>query len=286
MAQPPLKNVLITGASAGIGRATALYLVEKGYTVLGTSRSMDRLMPVKEEAEAAGGAGNFVPVELDINLDPGRPGCMDEILPRLAEEHGAIDVLVNNAGYALWGPMEAMTAEQMMDQFKTNVFAPFRLANLVIPAMRERRAGRIINISSVAGWVVIPFNGAYASSKFALEAQSQALRMELWPFGVKVSLIEPGLVGTDFQKNTVDGVDTESSDLPYGPHIAAYRRKHARYQALTRDPIKVARLIERIIESRRPRLRYPIGIEARVGIMGARFLPDRLYQGMIARSTM
>ncbi len=279
-----LRNVLITGASSGIGKVAALHLVGKGYTVIGTSRSIDRLAPVQSEAEAA--PGRFVPLELDINLDGGRPGCVEEVLPGFVSDHGAIDVLVNNAGYALWGPLEGMTVEQMVDQFRTNVFAPFRLANLVIPAMRKSGAGRIINISSVAGWVVTPFNGAYASSKFALEAQTQALRMELWPFGIKVSLIEPGLFGTEFQNNTVDGERAESQELPYGPHIEAYRRKHGRLRLLTHDPIKIAKLIERIIVSPRPKLRYPVGLEAHVGVYAARLLPDRLLQGMVARTSM
>ena len=279
-----LRNVLITGASSGIGKVAALHLVGRGYTVVGTSRSIDRLAPVVAEAEGA--PGRFVPLELDINLDGGRPGCVEEVLPGVVSDHGAIDVLVNNAGYALWGPLEGMTVEQMVDQFRTNVFAPFRLANLVIPAMRESGAGRIINISSVAGWVVTPFNGAYASSKFALEAQTQALRMELWPFGIKVSLIEPGLFGTEFQNNTVDGERAESQELPYGPHIEAYRRKHGRFRLLTHDPIKIAKLIERIIVSPRPKLRYPVGFEAHVGVYAARLLPDRLLQGMVARTSM
>ena len=284
MARKLFDNVLITGASSGIGRAASLHLVGRGYTVIGTSRSMDRLRPVAEESR--GGPGRFVPLELDINLESGRPGCLEDVIPQVAAEHGAIEVLINNAGYALWGPLEGTTAEQMVDQFTTNVFAPFRLSNQVIPEMRRMGAGRIINISSVAGWVVTPFNGAYASTKFALLAQTQALRMELWPFGIKVSLIEPGLFATEFQNNTVDGERAESSELPYGPHIEAYRRKHGRFRLLTHEPIRVARLIERIITSPRPKVRYPIGLEAHVGVYAARLLPDRLLQGMVARTSM
>jgi short-subunit dehydrogenase len=279
-----LNIVLITGASTGIGKVASLYLVEKGYKVIGTSRSLEKLSPVV--AEANGSEGTFVPVELDINLPSGAPGCIEEVLPRLADEHGTIDVLVNNAGYALWGPLEGMTPQQMVDQFTTNVFAPFRLSNTVIPAMRQQAAGRIINISSVAGWVVTPFNGAYASSKFALEAQSQALRMELSPFGVKVSLIEPGLFDSEFQNNTVDGERAESPELPYGPHIAAYRRKHGRFRVLTHDPIRIARLIDRIITTRNPKLSYPIGLEAHIGILASKLLPGWLFERMVAKTSM
>lgn len=284
MPSPGPKNVLITGSSSGIGRAAALHLVRAGHTVIGTSRSAERLAPVSAEAEGA--AGRFVPLELDINLDAGNPGCVEEVIPEIASREGPVNVLVNNAGYALWGPMESITADQMADQFRTNVFAPFRLANQVIGPMRESGEGHIINISSVAGWVVTPFNGAYASSKFALHAQTQALRMELWPFGVKVCLIEPGLFGTNFQDNTVDGERAESEELPYGPHIAAYRRKHARFRVLSHDAVRIARLIEKIMGSSRPRFRYPVGIEAHVGVYAARLLPDRLLQGMVARTSM
>ena len=284
MATRKLNNVLITGASTGIGKVVSLYLVEKGYKVIGTSRSMEKLNPIV--AEANGSKGTFVPVELDINLPSGAPDCIEEVVPHLAEEHGTIDVLVNNAGYALWGPLEGMTPEQMVDQFTTNVFAPFRLSNTVLGAMREQAAGRIINISSVAGWVVTPFNGAYASSKFALEAQSQALRMELSPFGVKVSLIEPGLFDSEFQNNTVDGERAESPELPYGPHIAAYRRKHGRFRVLTHDPIRIARLIDRIITTRNPKLSYPIGLEAHIGILASKLLPGWLFERMVAKTSM
>ncbi len=284
MAVHQLKNVLITGASTGIGKVASIHLAGKGYTVIGTSRSMKKLGPAAEGVRTTG--GSFVPVELDINLQSGQAGCVEDVVPRIITEHGPIDVLVNNAGYALWGPLEGMTPQQMVDQFTTNVFAPFRLANLVIPSMREKGDGRIINISSVAGWVVTPFNGAYASSKFALEAQSQALRMELSPFGVKVSLIEPGLFDSEFQNNTVNGERAESPELPYGPHIAAYRKKHDRFRVLTHDPIRIARLIERIIRSQNPKLSYPIGFEAHIGIIASKLLPGWLFERMVAKTSM
>ena len=284
MARQIFNRVLITGASSGIGRATSVHLVGRGYTVIGTSRSLERLEAVS--AETARGPGTFVPLELDINLPADQTGSIEEVIPSVATEHGEIEVLINNAGYALWGPLEGSTAGQMVDQFNTNVFAPFRLSNQVIPGMRRAGRGRIVNISSVAGWMVTPFNGAYSSSKFALLAQSRALRMELWPFGIRVSLVEPGLFDTDFQENAVNGERAESGELPYGPQIAAYRRKHARFQFMAQDAERVARLIERIITSTGPRFRYPIGLEAHVGAYGARLLPDRMLHGLVTRTTM
>ena len=182
--------------------------------------------------------------------------------------------------------MEGISVSEMENQFKTNVFAPFRLSKMLISSMRKRGYGRIINISSVAGWVATPFNGAYASSKFALEAQTEALRMELWPFGVTVSSIQPGLFDTDFQSNMVQASDAESEQLPYKYFINRYRHKHKKWRKVIHDPIRIARLIERIIESERPRLRYPIGFEARAGMLGSKLFPERLYQWLISRSSM
>jgi NAD(P)-dependent dehydrogenase (short-subunit alcohol dehydrogenase family) len=174
----------------------------------------------------------------------------------------------------------------MENQFKTNVFAPFRLSKMVIPSMRNQGFGRIINISSVAGWVATPFNGAYASSKFALEAQTEALRMELWPFGVTVSSIQPGLFDTDFQSNMVQGTDAESDKLPYTYLIDRYRKKHKKWRKVIRNPIRISKLIERIIDADKPRLRYPIGFEARAGMIGSKIFPERIYQWMISRISM
>ncbi|MCH2311223.1 MAG: SDR family oxidoreductase [SAR202 cluster bacterium] len=278
------KTVFITGASSGIGKIASLYLCEKGYKVIGSSRKLGRLEALATEANKT--RERFFPIELDINLKNGEPGCIEEVLPTLIDQHNSIDVLVNNAGYGLWGPLESISVSEMEDQFKTNVFAPFRLSKLLISNMRERGYGRIINISSVAGWVATPFNGAYASSKFALEAQTEALRMELWPFGVTVSSIQPGLFDTDFQSNMVQGMDAESEELPYKNLINRYRRKHKKWRKVIHDPIRIAKLIERIIESDRPRLRYPIGFEARAGILGSKIFPERIYQWMISRTSM
>ena len=278
------KTVFITGASSGIGRITSLYLCEKGYKVIGSSRKLSRLDAINEQANTRGKC--FYPVELDINLNFGEKGCIEEVIPKLISEHSRIDVLVNNAGYGLWGPIEGISVSEMENQFKTNVFAPFRLSKMVIPSMRNQGFGRIINISSVAGWVATPFNGAYASSKFALEAQTEALRMELWPFGVTVSSIQPGLFDTDFQSNMVQGTDAESDKLPYTYLIDRYRKKHKKWRKVIRNPIRISKLIERIIDADKPRLRYPIGFEARAGMIGSKIFPERIYQWMISRISM
>ena len=185
------ETILITGASSGIGRATAVYLAEKGYRVIGTSRSRSRLGEIDD---AAARGLPISGVEIDINCDESVSDAMGAVLAR--EEK--IDVLVNNAGYGLWGPVERLTVDEVKAQFETNLFAMLRMIRAVAPGMMDRGYGKIINISSVEGRLVTPYNGAYASSKFAMEGMSEALRAEMRPFGVFVAVVEPGLFRTDF----------------------------------------------------------------------------------------
>jgi short-subunit dehydrogenase len=273
-------TVLITGASSGIGKATALYLAQKGFSVIGTSRSAERLAGLKEEASRA--AVQVATVELDINDDD----AADAVMPRLVSEHGDISVLVNNAGYSLWGPVGSLSIAELRAQFETNFFAAFRLTKAVLPGMVERGRGTVINISSVEGRLATPFSGAYAASKFALEGLSEALRVELWPFGVRVVVVEPGLFTTDLHKNQVIGKDADSPDLPYLPYVERYRERRGRFDRLSSDPIKVARVIHKIIRSKRPAFRYVVGLDASLGILGKRFLPERVFQTLLARATL
>ena len=274
------KTALITGASSGIGKVTALYLAQKGWSVIGTSRSMSRLEELRKEASEADLP--VTGVELDINSDED----VDQIMPRLLDEHGTIDVLVNNAGYGLWGPVESLAIAEVKAQFETNFFAALRLIKAVLPGMVRQRRGTIINVSSVEGRLATPFNGAYAASKFALEGLSESLRVELWPLGVRVALVEPGLFSTNFQKNQVVAERADSEDLAYSSYMEKYRSRHALFERFSTDPIKVAKVIHKIVRSRRPAFRYPVGLEARLGMLGARLLPERLFQAMLSRATM
>ena len=274
-------TVFITGASSGIGKATALLMAEQGYVVFGTSRFEDRLADLQREATERG--VDVKGVVLDINDER----AVDSAMPRLLEEAGgAFDVLVNNAGYGLWGPIQSLAMDELRTQFETNFFAAFRLTNAVLPAMIERRRGTIINVSSVLGRIATPFNGAYAASKFALEGMSEALRVELRPFGVKVALVEPGLFETGFIDNMTRSRASERTDLPYQPYMDRYRNKHRRFELRAADPIEVAKVILKIARSRNPSLRHPVGLDARSGLLGARLLPQRLFEAMLARATL
>jgi NAD(P)-dependent dehydrogenase (short-subunit alcohol dehydrogenase family) len=174
------KVVLITGCSTGIGRDLAQRLAQAGYTVVATARDVNTFADLS--------------VALKLPLDVTRPKSIREVVERVMLCFGRIDVLVNNAGYAVRGAVEEVPVEQAQQMFDANVFGVMRMVQAVIPHMRQQKSGRIVNISSVVGKLVTPANGTYSASKFALEGLSNALRMELAPFGIQVVLIEPGSI--------------------------------------------------------------------------------------------
>lgn len=272
-------RALITGASSGIGKAAALYMAERGFSVFATSRRAARLHDVQRQA--AERSLDIIPVELDINSDD----AVARAVPELIAQHGAVDALVNNAGYGLWGPVDALSVAELKAQFETNLFAAVRMTHAVLPAMIERRSGVIINISSVLGRMGTPFNGAYVSSKFALEGISESLKTELAPFGVHVALVEPGLFRTNFPANTVRASATDDRSV-YEPYMVRYRDSHALFQRFGGDPQRVAKLIYKLSVSPAPPFRNPIGLDARAGTLGARLLPQAIYWRLLQRATL
>lgn len=271
---------LITGASSGIGMATALYMAERGYRVVGTSRSKERLAAL--EAEAARRGLPVAGVELDINNEAG----LAETLAAIAEEHGPVSVLVNNAGYGLFGPVQTLTSDELRALFETNVFAVARLIRAALPGMIERGGGTIVNVSSILGRIGTPFHGAYASSKFALEGLSESLRTEAWPLGVRVVLVEPGLVRTAFPDNQAMAGEIDGDDgAPYARYIRTYRSRFGDVFQRGRDPLVVAKVIHCIARSRRPRFRYPVGLDSRFGSFAARVLPERVFLSLLGWAT-
>ena len=280
MAGRGIETVLVTGASAGIGRAACVHLAGKGYTVVGTSRSLDRLGGLFEDVERRG--LRVWGVELDVNSDE----SVESVMPGLLEQFGGFDALVNNAGFGVWGPIESVSIAEFKTQFEANFFGVIRMTQAVLPGMLERGSGKIVNISSVLGRIATPFNGAYVSSKYALEGLSESLRTEVAPFGVDVAVVEPGLIATDFQKNQVEAERARDPSLAYAPYIERYDRRHGQFDRMAADPVKVARVIERILRSRRPAFRHPVGADARAGMVGARILPERMFQGILSRATM
>ena len=232
------QTVLVTGASSGIGQATARLLAEHGFNVFGTAR--------KPKAPL---------VALDVRSDDSVRGCVQQVL----SQAGRIDVLVNNAGYSLMGAAEETSIDEAKAQFETNFFGVVRMVKAVLPAMRKAGAGKIINIGSLAGITAIPFGAFYTASKFALEGYTEALWHELRPLGINVTLLEPGFVHTPI------GESTQIAAAPLAPYDGVRQRATA---ALGRHvehgiaPETVAKTVLRVVQSRSPSLRYPVGTDA------------------------
>ena len=221
-------------------------------------------------------------MELDINSE----NAVAFVVPELIERHGAIDALVNNAGFGLWGPVETLSDAELKIQFETNFFAAVRMMRAVLPAMTEQRRGIIVNISSALGRMGTPFNGAYVSSKFALEGISESLKTEVQPFGVRVALVEPGLFRTNFPSNSVRGERADAESSAYAPYIGRYDNAREMFHHFGGDPVRVARAVHKVITSPSPNFRNPVGIDARAGTLAARVLPERIYWRILTRATL
>ncbi|UED86507.1 SDR family NAD(P)-dependent oxidoreductase [Streptomyces profundus] len=288
----PARAALVTGCSSGIGRATALALHRAGHRVYATARRPEDLA----ELTALGPR----PLALDVTDEPTMVAAVDEVVRR----HGAVTTLVNCAGYGLSGTVEEERLDAVRDQFETNVFGLARLTQLVLPGMRAQGHGTVINMSSIFGRYAVPGGGFYHASKHALEALSDALRLEVAPFGIRVVLVEPGPVRTRFGARYVAGLHPAAGGSPdpgshppgeNGPYGDFRRRSAAYYEAvfhggrrslagsLVVSPEDVARVVLRAARARRPRARYRVGLLARTTVGMRRVLPDRAFDVFVRR---
>jgi NAD(P)-dependent dehydrogenase (short-subunit alcohol dehydrogenase family) len=243
------KTVLITGATSGIGRMTALHLARLGHHVIASGRKATELSKLREEAKGL----RLDTVLLDVTSTSSIAAALDQV-GQLTDGQGP-DVLVNNAGFGTLGPTAEISDAEIRRQYETNVFGLMKVTRAFLPRMRERGAGRIINVSSVGGRIVLPFFGAYNSTKYAVEALSDALRYELRPFGIDVALIEPGVIRTNFEATALANMEQFKDSLYTGPmsKVEELSRKFDRFAA---DPIVIARAIARAVRARRPAARY------------------------------
>ncbi len=267
--------VLITGCSTGIGRATAAHLAARGWTVYATARRVESIA----DLEAAG----CRLLALDVTDEASMAAAVAEV----ERAEGAVGVLVNNAGYSQSGAIEQVPLEAIRRQFETNVFGAIRMAQLVLPGMRARGRGRIVNISSMGANFTFPGGGAYHATKHALDAVSDALRFEVRGFGVDVVIVQPGIIRTEFDKTAVAGIPAEG-DGPYAAFDAqvakATRDVYAKgpVARLGGEPDAVAKVIETAITARRPKPRYLVTPSARVFITQRRLMPDRVWDRFLA----
>ena len=268
--------IIITGASAGIGEATARRLARGGAKVVITARRPDRLEALARAIDPSG--ARVLAVAGDITSDTDRRKLVEAALAKF----GRIDGLVNNAGYGTRGPVEIAPIDVIRKNYETNVFSLIALTQLVLPAMRERGSGCIVNIGSVAGRIARPLSSIYDSTKHALEALTDGLRGELKPFGVRVTLIRPGFILTEF----VDAANAASTGVignagPYAPYLGGFRVGYDRLRHIAGTPDDIARLVARALASDNPAPRYSGPLHAKVVLFLKWLLPDRALGFMV-----
>ncbi|MEA2332929.1 MAG: hypothetical protein QOH58_3067 [Thermoleophilaceae bacterium] len=268
-------SVLITGCSTGIGRATAERLARRGLTVYATARRLESI----EDLKPAGCR--------TLALDVTDEASMQAAVAAVEEAEGAVGALVNNAGYSQSGAIETIPLDEVRRQFETNVFGLLRMCQLVLPGMRRAGGGRIVNVSSMGGKLTFPGGGVYHATKYSVEAISDVLRFEVGGFGVHVSIIEPGLIKTNFAETAVGSVSHE--DGPYAEFNAAVSASTAGvYEGplgrLGGGPEAVAKAIEKAVTARRPRTRYPVTASARLLMTQHALLPDRAWDKVVGTS--
>lgn len=270
------KIVLITGATAGIGRMTALHLAQLGHHVIASGRKPAELAKVKLEAARL----LLDTVLLDVTSPTSIAAALIEV-DTITKGRG-IDVLVNNAGFGVLGPTSEISDAEMRRQYDTNVFGVMNVTRAVLPKMRERRSGRIINVSSVGGRITLPYFGVYNSTKYAVESLSDALRYELRPFGIDVALIEPGVIRTNFEATAVAGF-SQFASTPYAVAVQKYEQLSKTADRFASNPIVIARAIARAVSAGRPAARYVTPRSNRVIIWMSAFLPTRMWDWMMRK---
>jgi len=275
-----MTTVLITGATAGIGKATALRLAAHGHHVIATGRNIAGLDQLKRNAK-----GRVDTLALDVTTATSVEAAEREVRSLTGQD--GLDVLINNAGYALAGPLESVGDDELKAQFETNVFGPMRVIRAFLPGMRERKRGRIINISSVVGRIALPFFGPYNSSKHAIEALSDALRNELKAFGIDVVIVAPGSISTGFSEAERKNLEAyTSTGSPYAAQIKKVLAFQKDVHPNAAKPEIVAKAIVRAVEAKRPRARYVVPfLPNRALIALAEFLPTEMSDAVIQNVT-
>jgi NAD(P)-dependent dehydrogenase (short-subunit alcohol dehydrogenase family) len=271
------QTILITGATSGIGRDAAVYLASRGHRVFACGRNERALAELRAE-------DGITALALDVTSPASIAAAKAEV-DRLTDGAG-VDVLINNAGYGLMGPLEMLSDDDVRAQFETNVFGLLAVTRAFLPAMRERRSGRILNVSSVGGRITFPLGGAYHATKYAVEAMSDALRMEVRQFGIEVVLIEPGYIKTGFTSTSVSLLERyKDGGSPYAAVLAQADGIEGKLERFAAEPRAVSRAIERAITSRRPRARYVAPWINAFGPWFRQWMPTRLLDWVLRRAT-
>lgn len=269
---------LITGTSSGFGMLTAITLAKQGYLVVATMRDLSRKEELARLAEQAGISERLQYVQLDVT----DAVSVDKAVGTVLQTNGRIDMLVNNAGFAVGGFIEEVSMDDWRRQMETNLFGLIAVTRAVLPMMREQKQGLIVNLSSVSGLSGFPGYAPYAASKFAVEGFTESLRHEMSSFGVRVVLVEPGAYRTPIWNKGLGEIH-RNEDSPYKHKLDAVLRYSKHASETAPDPQEVADLIGRIARMRAPRLRYALGKGSRVLIIGKALLPWKWLERIIAR---
>ena len=265
------KVVLITGASSGIGKETALSLIKEGHIVYGVARRLEMMQDIIQ----AGGHS--------IKMDILKERNIDEVVNQIIKEQKRIDILINNAGYGLWGAVETISIAEAKRQFDVNIFGLAYLTKKIIPLMRKQKSGKIINMSSMGGKVYTPFGAWYHATKYALEGWSDCLRIELKSFGIDVILIEPGVIKTEFQDVMMDSTVERSIGTPYEKKLKALEKATQEMYArgIGSPPSTITKLIIKAINSHNPKRRYVGGLFAKPMLFIKKWFGDKMYEKAI-----
>jgi NAD(P)-dependent dehydrogenase (short-subunit alcohol dehydrogenase family) len=273
LTQSPSEVAIVTGASAGIGSAVARKLAQDGFQVVLAARRRERLQKLEQDIIARGGTALAIPTDVTRLEDCQR------LVQKTMMAYGRIDVLVNNAGFGYRSPLEYIPLEAIRHNFETNLFGPIALTQLVIPIMRAQQKGYIVNVSSVAGRIARPLSSVYDATKHAIEAISDSLRAELAHFGIRIIVIEPGFIKTEF----LGVARTESApfwnnDRFYSELMKTASSKDERFRRLAKEPELFAALVSSVVRNPNPRFRYAAPGSARLALWLKRMLPERLFQ--------
>jgi len=267
----PQKVVLITGASSGIGQACAEHLARSGWRVFGTGRGAPPAVPT---------VAAFEMVTMDVDDENSVRRCVESVLAKA----GRLDAVVNNAGIAVMGAVEDTSIEEAKAQLETNFFGVLRVCRATLPALRKSGGGHVVNISSLAGIIGLPFSGLYSASKFALEGVSESLRMECRAFGIHIVLVEPGDFRTNITTRRRIAAAAETNDA-YREAFARCKQKQEHDETNAPGPEAVARLVGRILSDPNPRAHYSVGmLSQRMVVPLKRFLPQRLFEWAARRA--
>ena len=265
------KVILITGASSGIGKDTVLSLIKEGHIVYGAARRLEMMQDIIQ----AGGHA--------IKMDILKERNIDDVVNQIIKEQSRVDVLINNAGYGLWGAVETISIDEAKRQFDVNIFGLAYLTKKIIPIMRKQKSGKIINMSSMGGKVYTPFGAWYHATKYALEGWSDCLRIELKSFGIDVILIEPGVIKTEFQDVMMDSTVERSIGTPYEKKLKALEKATQEMYArgIGSPPSTITKLIIKAINSHNPKRRYVGGLFAKPMLFIKKWFGDKMYEKAI-----